>query len=140
MQIEAGQKYDIVGPLERNGDNQEYPWRNPTAAHPDHRYINWSADGSVAVMGGFRDAVDGGFSIASLLARSPIRTRNEIVPGVYGKLQIGGEYQIPDCSDPGEPVDIGLDISIISNTMTDDEIDAAAAIMTQLAAVLRENQ
>lgn len=72
---------------------------------------------------------------------SPIReiTKREIVPGRYGAVHVIGLINIPDCNNPDVnpwvQVHIGIDA-----TMSADELDAAASVLTQIAAVLRENQ
>jgi hypothetical protein len=85
---------------------------------------------------------------ADSLSASPIRTiiRKEIVPGTYGRLNIS------DVEPGTEPEFGGVCIRLVNREgrmhdggsdpalMTPDELDAAASVLTQIAAVLRENQ
>lgn len=67
---------------------------------------------------------------------SPIReiTRKEIVPGVYGVIEIWKPIELP--GDSGRVVDI----EIIRNPMSESELEAAASVFMQIAAALREGE
>lgn len=68
------------------------------------------------------------FNVASPHVPSPIRTRREIVPGVYGKICVnerGAGY--------------GIESITMLPTVNSDELREAAHILNQIAEVLEEN-
>lgn len=108
VEIKAGVRYltaggFMVGPIEDN-EHEDWPWRNPTGAHPEHEYINWNVDGSKATLDGFTtrpagpefaivaEWTDGPWDAELLAENSPVRTITSkvIVPGVYGSVIVGG--------------------------------------------------
>lgn len=146
MQIEAGKFYRTrdgrkVGPMVINERgiatvDDDFNGQNYTCV-----YANTGLANSATTNPSTMDIVDGPIDDPFISTGNPIRTitRKEIVPGRYGAVHVIGLVDVPDCDDPNTlpvtEVRIGIDAS-----MTPDELDAAASVLTQIAAVLRENQ
>lgn len=70
--------------------------------------------------------------------RSPIRTRREIVPGMYGYVRIGSTRTMPDCDDASSNAVKHTSVTIDAS-LTSSDCREAAHILNQIAEVLEDD-
>ena len=78
-----------------------------------------------------------------LVSTAPVRTetvtKRRIVPGVYGRLEVGEATNVPDCEKPDEPARVEIDLAIVGwGGLTATELDDLAMVASQLAEALRD--
>ena len=108
----------------------DYPWRCAPNDAPDIGVPFWTARGEY-----HRDERDHPLDlVAEWVDDGPVRTvtRQEIVPGTYGRLRVGGVF--------GGVVAVGIGARNQYLMLDADELDAAARVLAQLAEALRNGQ
>lgn len=130
MQIEEGKYYRTrdgrkVGPAKKHhGGRFEFDGEHPYCHHPDGKYLGQ----------------DSSLDLISEWTEGPVRTETvttrRIVPGVYGRLEVGDR----DCSELSIRLAwrTGQDEGELMHPMTATELDDLAMVASQLAEALRD--
>lgn len=133
LRLEEGKCYrnvngQKVGPMKRHAAafGDQYCWK-------PFNVRGWWNDQGKAEPG--RDCGDLVSEWPDTATTGPTRTvtRTEIVPGVYGRVSV---KKVMPGHDPSKTVNV----AIPSAHLTADELDAAAAVLTELAKAVRDGQ